>query len=79
MDAYVRPTVDYNYNPRVFQDDLPAFDATDRIPYRNEFTYGFTQRLLGKAEKDRVGTGPYEYLRLKVFQGYSLGDPYRTG
>ena len=34
------------------------------------------QRLLGKSEKDRVGSGPYEYVRLKVFQGYSLGDPY---
>lgn len=73
------PTVGYRYSPRVFQDDLPAFDGTDRDPYRNEITYGFTQRLLGKADKDRVGLGPYEYLRLKVFQGYSLGDPYTTG
>ena len=72
------PTVGYTYGPKVFQEDLPAFDATDRNPYRSEITYGFTQRLLGKAERDRVGSGPYEYLRLKVFQGYSLGDPYTT-
>ncbi|HSB03844.1 MAG TPA: LPS assembly protein LptD [Thermodesulfobacteriota bacterium] len=72
----IEPTVSYNYNPRVSQSDLPAFDAIDRIPYRNEIIYGFTQRLLGKTGKDRVGLGPYEYLRLKVSQGYSLGDPY---
>ena len=72
----IEPSVSYNYNPNVSQGDLPTFDAIDRIPYRNEIIYGFTQRLLGKTAKDRVGSGPYEYVRLKISQGYSLGDPY---
>ena len=72
----IEPAVGYHYSPRVFQDDLPEFDAIDRIPYLNEITYGFTTRLLGKSGKDKVGSGPYEYVRLKVFQGYSLGNPY---
>jgi LPS-assembly protein len=75
----IEPTVGYNYGPRVSQDRLPSFDATDRIPYLNEITYGFTTRLFGKSGKDKVGKGPYEYVRLKVFQGYSLGDPYERG
>jgi LPS-assembly protein len=73
----LEPAISYSYHPNVFQEDLPTFDAIDRIPFRNEITYGFTQRLLGKTDKERVGSGPYEYLRLKIFQGYSLGDPYQ--
>ena len=72
----IEPTVGYAYSPRTSQNGLPLFDAVDRIPYVNEFTYGFTTRLLGKSGPDKVGTGPYEYVRLKVFQQYSLGDPY---
>ena len=72
----IEPTVGYAYSPRSSQKNLPLFDAVDRIPYINELTYGFTTRLLGKSGPDKVGTGPYEYVRLKVFQGYSLGDPY---
>ena len=70
------PTVSYNYIPNVFQNDLPEFNAVDRIPYQNEITYGFTSRLLGKTSAEKVGTGPYEYVRLNVSQGYSLGNPY---
>ncbi len=72
----IEPTVGYHYTPRVSQNDLPEFDAIDRIPYRNEITYGFTTRLLGKTGKDKVGSGPYEYVRFIISQGHSLGDPY---
>ena len=72
----IEPIVGYAYSPRTSHNGLPLFDAVDRIPYVNELTYGFTTRLLGKTGQDKVGTGPYEYVRLKVFQGYSLGDPY---
>jgi LPS-assembly protein len=74
----LEPFVGYGYSQKVSQEDLPAFGAVDRLPYRNEILYGFTQRFLGKVEKDRVGLGSYEYLRLKVAQGYSLGDPYEV-
>ena len=69
------PTLVYSYSPRVSQNGLPLFDAIDRIPYQSEITYGFITSLLGKSGKDKVGSGPYEYVRLIVSQAYSLGDP----
>jgi lipopolysaccharide assembly outer membrane protein LptD (OstA) len=73
----IEPTVGYRYSPRVEQEDLPLFDEADRIPYTNQFTYGITQRIVGKPEKEGVTSGPYEYGKLKVFQSYSLGDPFQ--
>ena len=72
----LEPSVDYSYSPRVSQKDLPQFDSVDHIPYQSQITYGFTQRLLGKLGKEREDAGPFEYVKLKLFQSYSLGDPY---
>ena len=72
----VEPTIGYRYSPRVDQDALPVFDDTDRIPYTNQITYGITQRLVGKPEKEGISSGPFEYGKLMVFQNYSLGDPF---
>jgi LPS-assembly protein len=72
----VEPLVGYRYNLRVDQDDLPLFDDLDRIPYNNQINYGFTQRLIGKPVREGVASGPIEYAKLKIFQGYSLGDPF---
>ena len=71
----IEPTIGYRYSPRVDQDDLPVFDGVDRIPYANQITYGITQRLVGKPEKEGISSGPYEYAKLRIFQSYSLGDP----
>jgi LPS-assembly protein len=71
----IEPTISYQYSPRVNQDDLPSFDEVDRVPYTNQITYGITQRLVGKPEKEAVSSGPFEYAKLKIFQSYSLGDP----
>ena len=73
----IEPTIGYQYSPRVKQKDLPIFDEVDRIPYTNQFTYGITQRIVGKPEKEGISSGPYEYGKLKVFQSYSLGDPFQ--
>ena len=72
----IEPTISYNYNPPVNQDHLPSFDDVDRIPFTNQITYGITQRLIGKPAKEGVTSGPYEYAKLRVFQSYSLGDPF---
>ena len=72
----VEPTIGYRYSPRVNQDALPVFDEVDRIPYTNQITYGITQRLVGKPEKEGVSSGPFEYGKLMIFQNYSLGDPF---
>jgi LPS-assembly protein len=72
----IEPTVSYNYSPRVNQNGLPTFDDVDRIPFTDQITYGITQRLIGRPEKEGETSGPYEYAKLRVFQSYSLGDPF---
>ncbi len=72
----IEPMVSYEYSPRVNQKDIPLFEDIDRIPYSNQITYGFTQRLIGKPEEEGVNTGPWEYAKLKIFQSYSLGEPF---
>jgi LPS-assembly protein len=71
------PSVSYQYNPQVNQDENPFFDAVDRVPGRNEITYGFTSRFIGKPLRESVNTGPREFGKLKIYQSYSLGDPYK--
>jgi LPS-assembly protein len=72
----IEPTVRYAYVPRVDQSHLPVFDEVDQMPYTSQITYGITQRLVGRPEKEGVSSGPYEYAKLMVFQNYSLGDPF---
>jgi LPS-assembly protein len=71
----IEPTISYQYRPRVNQSDLPVYDEVDRIPYTNQITYGFTQRLVGKPQAGGVSSGGFEYAKLKIFQSYSLRDP----
>jgi LPS-assembly protein len=72
----IEPTVSYTYIPPVNQSHLPAFDEVDQIPFTNQITYGITQRLVGKPEKEGVSSGPSEYGKLIISQNYSLGDPF---
>jgi LPS-assembly protein len=74
----IEPTISYGYSPRVKQSNLPLFDDVDRIPYTNQVTYGITQRLVGKPQKEGISSGPYEYGKLNIFQSYSLGNPLQT-
>ena len=71
----IEPEVSYRYVPRLNQSDLPSFDEVDRIPFTSAVTYGITQRLVGKPDKETIDSGPYEYGKLRVFQAYSFGDP----
>jgi LPS-assembly protein len=73
----IEPTINYSYSPPVNQSALPLLDEIDRIPYTNQITYGITQRLVGKPEKEGISSGPYEYGRLIISQSYSLGDPFQ--
>lgn len=72
----VEPTLEYRYRPRVDEDELPLFDDIDRQPFTHEVTYGLTQRMIGKPQREKIESGPYEYAMLRVYQSYSLGDPY---
>jgi LPS-assembly protein len=74
----IEPMVSYTYSPRVNQEGIPIFDEVDRVPFTSQATYGVTQRLVGKPQKEGTSSGPYEYARLRIFQSYSLGDPFET-
>ncbi len=72
----IEPTVSYRYIPPVDQRELVTFDDVDRIPFTSQITYGITQRLVGRPEKEGIDSGPYEYGKLRIFQAYSFGDPF---
>ncbi len=72
----IEPMIGYQYIPRVNQKKIPAFEDMDRIFYSNQIIYGFTQRLVGRPEKEGVSSGPSEYGKLRIFQSYSFGDPF---
>jgi len=44
----IEPYTSYLYVPQVGQDELPLYDAVDRINHRNVVTYGILSRLLAK-------------------------------
>ena len=48
LQHIVEPHVSFSYVPPVDQDDLPLYDALDRINRRSLFVYGVSNRLLGK-------------------------------
>ncbi len=64
----VRPYVEYDFIPDVDQDDLPRFDAVDRVGEQNQLTYGidnFFNALSGdNSERD--------YGWFKIKQSYSF-------
>jgi LPS-assembly protein len=56
----VRPRVIHTYIPDVDQDDLPNFDATDRISNEHLLTYSLTNALTSKTRKK----GSFEITRI---------------
>lgn len=70
----MEPEISYRYSPRVYQENLPVFDDVDRIPYTSEITYGITQRFIGRFDKNPSQVK--EYVKLRFFQNYTLGDSY---
>jgi LPS-assembly protein len=66
-----RPFIQYDYLSDTNQDDLPVFDAVDRIDDRNDITYGIDNffNLLGQRNgKDTQR----DYGYLKFYQSYDL-------
>jgi LPS-assembly protein len=74
----IEPTVGYRYSPPVNESKLPLNDDADRMPFTSQVEYGVTQRLLGKPLKGGTEGGVVEYAKLKIYQDYSLGDPFTT-
>jgi LPS-assembly protein len=81
LQHVIEPELSYLYVPAVNQDDLPLYDAIDRINQRNVLIYGVTNRLLGKfrttpptSDGAETGTEIRELGRLTLTQAY---DPLR--
>jgi LPS-assembly protein len=75
----LRPQLTYRYLPRVDQDDLPKFDAVDRIKRLNQLTWALTQTLTSRwptaFSGPDEGAPRYRYrqvARLKLDQNYDL-------
>lgn len=76
----IEPEVSFLYTPFVDQDDLPLYDAFDRINKRSLLVYGVANRVLGKftldtpagGAKNEAGTQVRELARFTVTQGYDL-------
>ena len=86
----LRPRVVYEYVPDINQDDLPSFDAVDRIPRTHKITYSLTSFFTGRspnpARAASPGAPPHVYRnlgRLKLEQSYAIesedgtdGEPF---
>ncbi len=72
----IEPRVSYNYIPEVNQDDLPQFDAIDKIRGTNGVTYSLTNRVKARevGTEERPGR-VWELLRLTFSQTYDLDRP----
>jgi LPS-assembly protein len=66
----VRPRITHTFIPEVDQEDLPKFDAVDRINNQNLLTYSLTNTLTSKARKK----GSFEITRRKDQNGATVID-----
>ncbi len=75
----IEPVAQYYYVPSVRQEELPFFDALDRVNHRNVLAYGVVSRLLGRfpspsshqAGGSRAGT-TRELARVSLLQAYDV-------
>lgn len=76
LEHSIRPTVVYEYIPRVNQDKLPHFDMLDVNQSRHDIRYGLTNFFTAKqVNKDAEGnpvTTYREVARLDLFQAYNF-------
>ena len=78
LQHVIEPQVSFSYVPQVGQDDLPLYDALDRMNRRSLFVYGVSNRLLGKFDPLPGASNRQarvrELIRLSVTHAY---DPSR--
>ncbi len=71
----IRPEITYTYIPDINQQYVPNFDTP--VPKANTFSYGVTQRLIGKVLDGPEKTRYHEYAYLKLSQTYDLNEANR--
>lgn len=83
LQHVLEPHLSYLYTPAVGQNDLPLFDALDRINRRNLFVYGVDNTFFGKfgapgtdtTTPGSAGTEVRELARVSILHAY---DPVRS-
>jgi LPS-assembly protein len=72
------PKIEYAYQPNVIQDDLPYFDALDKVAESNLATWSLTNSFITRnpvENKDGTQSSQYkEIVWIKLFQSYNLND-----
>ena len=83
LQHVVEPYASFSYVPSVDQDDLPLYDALDRINKRSLFVYGVSNRLLGKFSpipgSPNQATTIRELARLSITHAYDPSRGLREG
>lgn len=81
----LQPQITYEYVDEVDQDDLPRFDAVDRIAEQSLLTYGFTNFFTYRApvaDQDDPGAPPsyryHQFCRLEISQSYDIDEATRS-
>lgn len=70
----IQPVVRYSYVSGASQDELPFFDAHDRVDPAEAFEYGLVNSFTLKLRPGQGDQAPryVEFLRLKLFRTYNL-------
>jgi len=74
----IEPDVVYRFIPEDDQEDLPSFDAADRILATNQLSYGVTNRFTGRLQEAEGGAPVYhDYLYLRLSQEFDIREARR--
>lgn len=73
-DHRLRPYLQYDYLPETDQEDLPLFDAVDRIPESNAITYGI-DNFFEVFSATHKGSGR-DFGYFKIWESYDLRNEY---
>jgi LPS-assembly protein len=72
-DHLLRPRIEYDFVPETDQNDLPLFDAVDRIQEANAITYGIDNFFTLFGDNNKSGR---DYGYFKVWESYDLRSQY---
>ncbi len=73
-DHRLRPSLQYDYLPETNQEDLPLFDAVDRISERDAITYGVDNFFEFFTDSQKGAGRDYGYF--KAWESYDLRREY---
>ncbi len=76
MRHTVRPRLTYTYTPDVAQDNLPSFDAVDRIAHKSEVAYSLNSILTGRFNSGK-SRSYRDFIYFDISQSYDVVEATR--